>query len=236
MNRSKPLHGALARGRVEAVEGGKSAPASEAAVRARVLIADDHPLMLRSLRSLMERARLDVVAEAADGAAAVRLAIQERPDIALLDLVMPRGGGLEATRRILHACPGTRVVILSGFVGAEEVAASQRAGAAEFIPKTASPREIIATLRALHARAEPLATSFERRVEDGSGAPDACGLSRREREVLRMVAQGYTSGGAAAILGVSSRTVESHRQQVMNKLGIHSVAGLTRFAIARGLG
>jgi DNA-binding NarL/FixJ family response regulator len=197
----------------------------------RVLIADDHPIVRKALRRLFERSGIDVVAEAGDARESLQLAVRERPDIALLDLFMPAGGGLEATRRILRRCPGTRVVILSGFVGSGEATDALRAGAIAFIPKTAAHAEILGALRAAHDGRGSMARSSM--AADGDRGLTR--LTEREREVLEMVARGHSSSSAAALLGVSGRTIDAHRQKIMDKLGIHCVSGLTRFAIERGI-
>ncbi len=199
--------------------------------RMRVLIADDHPIVRKGLRRLLESSGIDVVAEAVDAREALRLAVEERPDVAVLDLFMPAG---------------TRVVVMSGVAGSKEAGDALRAGATAFLPKTATYPEILAAVRAAHEGQGRVA-----RAQAGSPAsppalplppPPASDrdqalalLTRREREVLQMVAQGHSSSSAAAALGVSSRTIEAHRQRVMDKLNIHSVSGLTRFAIEHGL-
>jgi DNA-binding NarL/FixJ family response regulator len=212
----------------------------------RVLIADDHPIVRKGLRRLLESSGIDVVAEAVDAREALRLAVEERPDVAVLDLFMPAGGGLEATRRILRERPGTRVVVVSGVGGSKEAGDAIHAGAMAFLPKTATYPEILAAVRAAHegqgrvaraqagAPASPPAPPLP--PPPASDRDQALALlTRREREVLQMVAQGHSSSSAAAALGVSSRTIEAHRQRVMDKLNIHSVSGLTRFAIEHGL-
>jgi DNA-binding NarL/FixJ family response regulator len=208
----------------------------------RVLLADDHPVMRAGLRKLLERSGIQVVAEAGDGDEAVRLALAEHPDIALLDLAMPGVGGLEAARQISGACPGTRIVMLSGLVGTQHVADAARAGAVAFIAKGATFQEMLGVLDAVREGRSyegpavagiTLDGSFDRTDSADSLAVDS--LTAREREVLGLVAAGHSSASVAAILCVSVRTVETHRQHIMGKLGIHSVAGLTRFAIARGL-
>jgi DNA-binding NarL/FixJ family response regulator len=214
-----------------------------ATLGSRVLVADDHPVLRQALRRLLERAGLEVVAEAGDGAEAVRLALAERPDIALLDLVMPRVGGLEAARKITDTCPGTRVVMISGHVGSEQVMHARRAGAVAFIAKTASHEEVLAILDAVreerpYTGSTEAGTTIDRYFESPGGPAPVVGvegLTPREREVLRLVAGGHSSASVAAIFGVSARTVEAHREHIMRKLGIHSVASLTRFAVECGI-
>jgi DNA-binding NarL/FixJ family response regulator len=196
-----------------------------------------------ALRKLLERAGLEVVAEAGDGAEAVRLALAKRPDLVLLDLVMPGIGGLEAARRLAHACPGIRVVMISGHVGDQHVANAGRAGAVAFIAKTATREQMLAILdavregRAYTGDAEAGATIAPSVTRPRAPLPagDVDALTPREREVLGLVAEGHSSASVAAIFRVSTRTVEAHRQHIMCKLGIHSVASLTRFAVERGI-
>jgi len=205
-------------------------------------VADDHPLMRTALRKSLERAGIEVVAEAGDGEEAVRLAVQMRPDIALLDLVMPHIDGLQAARQVAKACPDTRVVMISGFLVAEHIDDAVRAGAAAFIAKAAKHADLVEIVRAVldgrpYTGTPTAGLTLERGTEDRATSPltgDLDKLTAREREILRLVVQGHSSGGVASLLGVSTRTVERHRQNIMSKLAIHSVAGLTRYAIERG--
>jgi DNA-binding NarL/FixJ family response regulator len=216
-----------------------SAPRSTQGVRPRVLIADDHPILRGAFGKLLTNAGYDVVAEAADGEEAVRLALSERPDVVLLDRVMPRGGGLEAAKRIAAAAPEIRVVVISGHIDDEALEEARAAGAAGFIAKTATWSQLAAILEAVlagRAQRESDGTTFDRSATsvDPWDPITADRLTPREQEVLRLVTEGHTSGSVAAILRVSPRTVETHRQHIMTKLGIHSVAGLTRFALEKG--
>jgi DNA-binding NarL/FixJ family response regulator len=211
--------------------------------RGTVLIADDHPLMRTGLRRLLERSGLEVVGEAADGEEAVKLTVAFQPDIALIDLAMPGVGGLEAARQIVGACPLTRVVMLSGHVDPRFRAGAARAGAAGFITKGATFEQMLDILDAVREHRaylgppeagmtiqEPFGPEGQ-----GEGATAFDKLTTREREVLRLVADGHSSASVAAILMLSVRTVETHRLHIMGKLGVHSVAGLTRLALEQGL-
>jgi len=194
----------------------------------RVLIADDHPLMRTGLRRLLEASGDEVVAEAGDGETAVRLALAIEPDVAFVDIVMPVMGGLEAARQISRGCPRTHVVVMSGYADPDGRAAATRLGAAAFIEKGARVEAIRAVLDGL------------RRGRSSGPAPAAQvdelrDLTPREREVLRLVSAGYSNLSIAVRLQISARTVEKHREHVMAKLDVHSVAGLTRFAIERSL-
>lgn len=213
------------------------------ALRTKVLLADDHPVVRLALRQLLERSGFEVVAEAGDGDDAVRLAVELHPDIALVDLLMPGLGGVETAGRIVGACPGTRVVVISGQVGREYVAGARAAGAVAFIAKGATFREILEILRAaIDDRAytgDPAGgMTFHGSADHAEGrmrSGEIDKLTVREIEVLRLVAQGHSSVGVASLLGVSVRTVETHRQNIMSKLGIHTMVGLTRFAMDNGL-
>ena len=207
----------------------------------RLLLADDHPVLRGAVARLLERAGYAIVAEVGDGEEAVRVALAERPDLVLLDRVMPRIGGIEAARQITVAAPEVRVVIMSGQVGNESIAEAGRAGASGFIAKTATHEQLLEILgavrdgRAFTANDDAGSTIDRAARRFAARAPAGVALlTPREREVLRLVAEGHSSQGVAAILEVSPRTVETHRQHIMRKLGIHSVAGLTRFALESG--
>jgi DNA-binding NarL/FixJ family response regulator len=201
-------------------------------VPTRVLIADDHPLVRSGLRRLVESKGSKVVAEAADGQAAVRLALAMQPHLVLLDVCMPRMGGLEAARQIAQGCPGTHVVMMSGYVEADCRAAAASVGAEAFIEKGARMDTILATIDAVR---EGRACEATLGAEPTAHADESRHLTAREREVLRLVADGYSSAHIAARLEISVRTVQTHRQSIMTKLGLHSATALTRFAVTHGL-
>jgi len=197
-------------------------------VPVRVLIADDHPLIRSGLRRLLEGRGHKVVAEAADGEAAVRLALAKRPELALLDVMMPGMSGLEAARQIVQGSPGTHVVMMSGYAQADCRAAAARVGAEAFIAKGERFETILATLDAVRRGRS--------RMDAGLAATDDTRrLTVREREVLRLVTDGYSSRRIAARLEISARTVDVHRKNLMMKLRVHSAVGLARFAIEHGL-
>jgi DNA-binding NarL/FixJ family response regulator len=220
-------------------------PARHGGQRTRVLVADDHPLTRMGLCRLLARSGMDVVAEAGDGEEAVHQAIAMRPDMALLDVRMPRLGGLEAARRISSACPETRVVMLSGHEGDDQARSARHAGALAYIAKGATTKEILAILDAvMEGRPPPAGAGREAMTEvvthpsgtiRSAGTPDLSALTEREREVLTLVVQGQSSAVVARTLHLSERTVEKHRQNIMTKLDVHSVVQLTRLAIRCGL-
>lgn len=210
----------------------------------RVLLADDHSVVREGLRHVLAGApELTVVGEAGTGPDTMRLAAELRPDVVLLDLTMPGAGGLEVLRHLRATLPAVRVLILSVHDDPEYVLESVRGGAHGYLRKDSSPAEIRQAIRAVHAGdayfSPPVARHLTTALRDPSAAPapegDVTTLTAREREVLIRVARGLTNKATAAELGISVRTVEAHRDSLMRKLKIHTVAGLTRFALAHGL-
>jgi DNA-binding NarL/FixJ family response regulator len=212
----------------------------------KVLVVDDHSVVREGLRRVLEEGSsgdLRVVAEAANGADAVERAIREKPDVVLLDLTMPGpgGSGLAVVRTLRDRAPETRVLILSVHDDREYVLESVRAGAHGYLRKDSSPAEIRQAIHAVCAGdsyfSPPVARHLAAAVQDGSERPGGslAALTARERDVLIGVASGRTNRETAAALGISVRTVETHRDSLMRKLGIHTVAELTRFALEHRL-
>jgi DNA-binding NarL/FixJ family response regulator len=190
----------------------------------RVLIADDHGIVRSGLRLLLERQPdIEVVAEAADGAEARELAIRERPDLAILDVKMPKLTGLQATREIKAQAPEVAVLILSMHDDERYIAEALKAGASGYVVKTQADTDLVAAIRAVE-RGEPFP------------APEVQGtLTPREEEIVKLVAEAHTSKEIAAILHLSEKTVENHRANAMRKLGMRDRVELVRYAIRRGL-
>lgn len=210
----------------------------------RVLVVDDHTVVREGLRRVLEEGSgLRVVAEAASGAEALEQAIREQPDVVLLDLTMPGpgGGGLEVVRALRDQVPEARVLILSVHDDREYVLESVRAGAHGYLRKDSSPAEIRQAIHAVSTGdsffSPPVARHLAAAVQGDDNPVRArlAALTSRERDVLVRVAQGRTNRETAAELGISVRTVETHRDSLMRKLGIHTVAELTRFALENGL-
>jgi DNA-binding NarL/FixJ family response regulator len=212
----------------------------------KVLVVDDHSVVREGLRRVLEEGSggdLRVVAEAANGAEAVERAVREKPDVVLLDLTMPGpgGSGLAVVRTLRDRAPDARVLILSVHDDREYVLESVRAGAHGYLRKDSSPAEIRQAIHAVCAGdsffSPPVARHLAAAVQDGSQRPagSLAALTARERDVLVGVASGRTNRETAAALGISVRTVETHRDSLMRKLGIHTVAELTRFALEHRL-
>ncbi len=209
--------------------------------RIRVLVVDDHAVVRGGLRHVLEaEPGFEVVGEAEDARTAVARARALRPDVVLLDITMPGGSGLQAVRPILAATPETRVLMLSVHDRREYVVESVRAGAHGYLRKDTSPAELRAAVRAVHAGGAFFGAAVAGhlgealRDEPAATGPDV--LTAREREVLLLVARGLTNKQAALQLGIGVRTVETHRDHLMRKLGIRTVAGLTRYVLDHGLG
>ncbi|HZN03251.1 MAG TPA: response regulator transcription factor [Candidatus Polarisedimenticolia bacterium] len=207
----------------------------------RVLLADDHTLVRQGLRALLEReADIKIIGEARNGREAVNRVLALKPDIVVMDISMPHLNGFEATRRIAAECPETRVVALSLHKEEHHVQALLRAGARGYVPKDAPASELLAAIRAVDGGGCYLHPQISAKVVDGyldGNRPpgESEPLTPREREVLQLVAEGRTNRLIASELRLSIKTVEAHRARIMTKLKIHNAAGLTRYAIGRGI-
>jgi DNA-binding NarL/FixJ family response regulator len=208
----------------------------------RVLVADDHMIVRSGIRHVLEsEAGFEVVGEAASGSEAVALASELHPDVVVLDISMPEESGLEVAARLRGGATGTRVLILSMHDNAEYVIESVKAGAHGYLLKDTAATELRNAIRAV-CRGEsyfspPVASRLTAalRGEQGTAAPGLDQLTGREREVLMGVARGRTNKEIAAQLGISHRTVETHRESLMRKLQIRTIAELTRFALSAGI-
>ncbi len=208
----------------------------------RVLVADDHALVREGIRHVLDaEPGIVVVAEAANGREAVDLALVHRPDVVVLDITMPEETGLKAAARLRDLMPDVRVLLLSMHDQAEYVREGMRIGTHGYILKDSAGEELRAAIRAVHAGGTFFSPAVVKRltssaqVESPAATALLALLTPRERDVLDGVARGLTNKAIAADLGISRRTVEAHRESLMRKLEIHSVAGLTRFALEVGL-
>lgn len=201
-----------------------------------ILLAEDHAVVRDGLRSLLEvGGEFRVVGEAADGRQAVRLARRVKPAIVIMDVAMPQLNGVEAARQILRESPATKVLALSAHSDAEYVCRMTAAGAAGYVPKENSARLLVRALRLVAAGKRFYASSIVQGMRLAAQTRRSMLLTAREGEVLQMVAEGSANKQMASALGISIKTVEKHRQRLMDKLGIHDTAGLTRHAIATGV-
>jgi two-component system, NarL family, response regulator NreC len=204
----------------------------------RILLADDHVIVRQGFRALLEREGLEVVAEAANGHEAVRLAGELLPDVAVLDFAMPLLNGLDAAKEIRRRSPRTRTILLTVHSEDHYVLEAVRAGIHGYVVKTQAAADLVQAIREIRGNAIYLSPTISRAVVEAyldKATPPGDVLSSRERQVLQLVAEGKTTKEIAGVLGVSIKTADSHRARIMRKLDIHDTAGLVRFAIRRGL-
>ena len=211
----------------------------------RVLLVDDHTVVRQGLRVLLEaEPDITVAGEAETGRQAVQMTKQLRPDVVVMDIAMPTLNGLEATRQIIKEVPAAKVLILSSYNDEEYVHQLTEAGAAGYLLKQTAAAELIKGVREARKGNAYFSPAISKRLLDHyrsaflKGAPvrkRTDFLTSRESEVLQLIAEGRPNKQIAAELCISIKTVEKHRQQVMNKLHIHDVAGLTRYALSKGI-
>jgi DNA-binding NarL/FixJ family response regulator len=213
----------------------------------RILIADDHELARNGIRSVLEsHPGWEVCGEAKDGRESVELAAASKPDVVLLDIGMPNLNGLEAARQILAVAPDTAILILTMHDSDSVIREVLRAGARGFLLKTDAGRDLVAAVEALQRQRTFFTTRVSQMVLDGyldrqGKTPDIKRdftgdvLTSREREVIQLLAEGKTSKEVAVALNLSVKTAETHRTNLMRKLGLHSVADLTRYAVRNGI-
>jgi DNA-binding NarL/FixJ family response regulator len=207
----------------------------------RILLADDHTLLRSGIRALLEdEPDISIVGEAADGREAVRLAGQLRPSVVLMDIAMPLLNGLEATRQIKREHPEVNVLVLTMYDHEEYYRQVLEVGGSGYIIKRAAANELVAAIRAVHRGDAALSPAITRLLVDaylsrdgGGEGTDPNALSAREQEVLQLIAEGKTSREIAVILGLSVKTVQSHRTSLMQKLGLHDRGDLIKYAIQK---
>ncbi len=206
-----------------------------------VLVADDHPLIRRGLQCcLSTKERLRVVGEACDGEEAVEKALQLSPDVVLMDISMPRSTGLEAAQQLRQRAPRIKVLMFSAHTNRDSILRSIQAGAHGYISKQASTDELCQAIDSVQRgqtffTPEIAQAALEQMVQNRGKSDPFPELSARDREVLVLIAEGNSNKETAHRLGISVRTVETHRERVMRRLKIRSIAGLTKFAVANGL-
>jgi DNA-binding NarL/FixJ family response regulator len=208
----------------------------------RILLADDHALVRAGFSALLKKLPgIDVIAEAADGREALALTKTHQPDLVLMDVSMARLNGLEATARIVKEYPNVRVLMLSAHANEEYVKQALLAGAAGYLLKGASIAELELAIQAVvrgetylsPAISKQVVADYIRRVESEPSPLEL--LTPRQREILQLIAEGHSNKEIARILHVSAKTIETHRTQLMDRLDIHDVAGLVRYAIRAGV-
>ena len=204
----------------------------------RSLLADDHVMVRQGLRVLLEQAGMIVIGEASDGLEALRLAYEHTPDVAVLDIAMPSLNGLETARRLRETLPQTKIVLLTMHTEEPYVLEALQAGAVGYVLKTQAAGDIVQAIRdalqgAVYLSSRVAHTVVQAYLTRSSHSPDP--LTSREREIVQRIAEGQTTKEIAAALGLSIKTVETHRNSLMRKLDIHETATLVRYAIRRGL-
>lgn len=207
-----------------------------------VILADDHTLLRAGIRSLLDDlSHLDVVAETGDGSEALQLVRHQQPDVIVLDITLPGLNGLEVAKRIRKLDVHTRILMLSMHAGPEYVARAWAAGAHGYVVKDAAFDELAQAIDTVLARQRYLSDGIDPEVvarfesEADNAVNDLSALTPRQRQILQLIAEGNSTREIAEHLSLSIKTIESHRAQLMDRVGIHDVPGLVRFAIRTGL-
>lgn len=213
--------------------------------RITVLLADDHTIVREGFRKMLEMEKdLEVIGEAQDGRQAVAMVRKLRPAVVLMDIAMPLLNGLEAARQVLKECPATRVIMLSAHSDDAYVTNATESGAVGFLLKQTSAHDVCRAIREVHNGKTFFSPSISKRLDrldakslgrSGHHKGKAVLLTSREMEVLQLIAEGKANKETASELGISLKTVEKHREHLMEKLDIHDTAGLTRYAISAGI-
>jgi two-component system, NarL family, response regulator NreC len=205
----------------------------------RIVLADDHVIVRQGLRYILEGEGFQVVGEASNGQEVIRLAEKLKPDVAVLDVGMPLLNAIDATKEIVKVSPRTKIILLTMHSENHFVMNALRAGARGYLLKERAAEDLVQAVTEVTRGGPYLSPSISRTVVQayltGSAEVNPDPLSVRERQVLQLVAEGKTSKDVATILGISVKTAESHRNHIMDKLNIHDVAGLVRYAIRNGL-
>lgn len=208
--------------------------------RIRVLLCEDHQIVRQGIKNLLEQEKnIEVVGECGDGHTAIELTATLAPDVVVMDISLPGLNGIDATREIIAQTPARRVLALSMHADKRFLSGILEAGAVGFLPKDCAYTELVTAIRVVHAGQVYLSPAISKVVINDyrsrlNGA-DSAGLTVREREILQRIAEGHSTKEIAANLGLSQKTVETHRQKIMEKLGLYSVAELTKYAVREGI-
>jgi two-component system response regulator NreC len=203
-----------------------------------VLLADDHVLVRQGLRSLLDREKIQVIAEASDGQEVIRLAEAHHPDVAVLDISMPILNGIDAARELARSCPKTKVILLTQHEEEQYLHEALESGVRGYVLKSQVVNDLVQAIRQVSRGGFYLSPGVSQAVVEAyrsrSERPSDP-LSIRERQVLQLIAEGKSTKDVASLLGISVKTAESHRSRLMKKLDIHETASLVRYAVRRGL-
>jgi two-component system response regulator NreC len=210
----------------------------------KIILVDDHEIVRAGLRMLLQaQTDIEIVGEAENGLQAMQLCHEKKPDVVIMDITMPGLSGLETTRLLKQQCPTTAVLALTIHEGEQYFFEMLNAGASGYVPKRAAPTDLVAAIRAVNAGevylhpsvAKTLVNDYLQRVTMGWERASYDGLTDREREVLKLIAEGQMNKEIAEKLDISVRTVERHRENIMSKLNLHTRAELVRYAADKGL-
>jgi DNA-binding NarL/FixJ family response regulator len=206
-------------------------------VSLRLILADDHVLVRQGLKSLLESEGFAVIGEAADGLELTRLVRSQNPDLVVLDIGMPHLNGLSAALELARAYPRIRVIILTQHDERQYVAEALRCGVKGYVLKSQAARDLVQAIRRVCQGEVYLSPGVSGAIAEAYGSPPSAGdvLSVRERQVLQLIAEGDSTREIAVRLGISAKTVETHRSKLMQKLDIHDTAGLVRYSIRSGV-
>lgn len=204
----------------------------------RVLLADDHVLVRQGLKSLLEREKFEVVAEASDGQEVIRLAETVHPDIAVIDISMPTLNGIDAARELARFCPKTKVILLTQHEEEQYIYEALQVGVKGYVLKSQVASDLVHAMQQVSKGGIYLSPGVSQAVVEAyrsKSEKPSDPLSGRERQVLQLIAEGRSTKDVASLLGISVKTAESHRSRLMQKLDIHETASLVRYAVRRGL-
>jgi DNA-binding NarL/FixJ family response regulator len=213
------------------------------AEKIRVLLVDDHTVVRKGIRALLEQeSDMEVVGEAEDGLKGVQACLEYEPDVVILDMALPMLSGVEAARKIREKLPQTRVLILSMYDDEEYIMDSFRVGVSGYILKDVVVSDLVAAVRSVYRGSTFLSPTVSEKLrrqlqtgQTGASRHGPAKLTVRERQILKLIADGHTSRQISEILNISFKTVQTHRAHIMEKLGVHSTAELTRYAITKGI-